>query len=333
MIHLMMFVCFDCGDAFQSQDIFSNHSCDSIDETTIIIKEADIKRHNETKRVQRQTAKNISNSKVKGESSGNIKCPLKCPKLFPKDQFMVKQAIRSHLIYSRLHKGEKKSDLIQILKEFPSLNCEICGTLLNSYANLKAHFKNVHTEVKMVPCPKCKASDKLYKECYLKDHLLKCHSDLVECNECGNQFNSYNIKRHIRVVHKKVKKHSCHICDFVAAEKRTMRVHILSVHQKARPFQCDECDFTCARIDNLNNHRTIMHAATNKLTLSDYGENITWNTVENMFSAQAIEKSSENQLFSTSEGDEKLPPSSVSVPTLSIALSSEDGKIVSWEEG
>ena len=106
--------------------------------------------------------------------------------------------------------------------------------------------------------------------------------------------------------------------QFIAAEKITMRVHILSVHQKARPFQCDECDYTCARLTNLNNHRTIMHAATNKLTLSDYGENITWNTVENMFSAQAIQKNSENQLFCTSEGAEKLPPSSVSVPTHQI---------------
>ena len=286
-----MFVCFDCGDAFQSQDVFSNHSCASNDEKRIIITEADIKRHKETKRVQRQTANKIPNSKVKGEgeSAEYIKCPLKCPKQFPKDQFMVKQAIRHHLIYGKFHKGANKlellnkSELFQTLKEFPSsLNCETCGMLTSSYPSLKSHFKNKHAEVKMVPCPKCK---KMFNQRYLKDHLYKFHSDLVECNECGNQFKSYNIKRHTREVHRQVKKHSCHQCEFVSAGKKTLGMHILSVHQKAKPFKCDECDFTCARIHNLNSHRKKIHAATNTLKLSDYGDNMTWNKVESIFSS------------------------------------------------
>ena len=160
----------------------------------------------------------------------------------------------------------------------------------------------------------------LYKHVW-DDRFQKCAGDssgLFICDNCASIFKrKADLRRHEISQHFEFK-HLCDVCGKKFTRLESLLLHLRNFHDKnEKTFQCDECDYTCARIDNLTNHRTIMHAATNKLTLRHYVENITWNTVENMFSAQAIEKSSENQAFSTSESDEKLPPSSVSVPTLS----------------
>ena len=138
-----MFVCFDCGDGFKTNETFLKHSCDaevSSFETNFVPKEENISAQVDIESYQRE------NTTVNDQKGGYIKCPMNCKKLFPKDQFMVPIALGEHVM--RSHKNEENSELFQkIVNQTPStLNCEICGTSFTTYSNLKSHFKNIHSE-------------------------------------------------------------------------------------------------------------------------------------------------------------------------------------------
>ena len=90
---------------------------------------------------------------------------------------------------------------------------------------------------------------------------------------------------------------------------------MLSMHHKVKPFMCDVCDFTCAKISNLNIHRRRIHSATENLTLSHFGDDLTWKKVENMFSAPTVQ---ENQKDQSKEDIEVC------------TTTNEDGEIVFW---
>ena len=70
---------------------------------------------------------------------------------------------------------------------------------------------------------------------------------------------------------------------------------MLSMHHKVKPFKCDVCEFTCANISNLNIHRRRIHSATENLTLSHYGDDLTWKKVETMFSAPTVQENPKDQ--------------------------------------
>ena len=89
-----------------------------------------------------------------------------------------------------------------------------------------------------------------------------------------------------------------------------------SMHHEVKPFMCDVCDFTCAKISNLNIHRRRIHSATENLTLSHYGDDMTWKKVETMFSTPTIQ---ENPIVQEKEHIEVT------------ATTNEDGEIVFWE--
>ena len=156
-----MFVCFDCGDGFKTNNHFLGHSCDvgvsSFETNFAIVKKENISDQGKIKSTQKE------NATVNNQQGGYIKCPMKCKKLFSKDQFMVPIALRDHVI--KRHKNEEHSELFQkIVNQAPSeLKCDICGKLFGSLGVLKQHYKRTHSEEKMVSCPKCKNSDKMYK--------------------------------------------------------------------------------------------------------------------------------------------------------------------------
>ena len=180
-----MFVCFDCGNGFGRHDEFLEHSCDadvSIFENNFDINDKEVTLIEKESYQQREDV-TVTPKNNKHKEGGYIKCPLKCRKLFQKDQFMVPIALKEHVIKS--HKSEENSELFQrIVNQAPSitLNCEVCGKLFTDYSSLMTHFNETHSKkVEMVPCQKC---DK-----------VKCQSDHLECKICGKQFNTHTSRK------------------------------------------------------------------------------------------------------------------------------------------
>ena len=183
-----MFVCFDCGDGFKTNETFLKHSCDaevSSFETNFVNKEQNISAQVEIESYQRE------NATVNDQKGGYIKCPMNCKKLFPKDQFLVPIALGEHVMKS--HKNEENSELYQkivnqnqsnettdlsFVSQTPStLNCEICGTSFTRFSSLKNHLKNIHYEgPPTLNCDMCGKS--FTSNSSLNSHLRNIHSEV-----------------------------------------------------------------------------------------------------------------------------------------------------------
>ena len=67
-----------------------------------------------------------------------------------------------------------------------------------------------------------------------------------KCNICGKSLKVYNMKKHIKEVHKKVKENRCDICDQSFSRPWVLKKHMKSKHSETEKFECD----TCKRIFN-----------------------------------------------------------------------------------
>jgi KRAB domain-containing zinc finger protein len=53
-----------------------------------------------------------------------------------------------------------------------------------------------------------------------------------KCNICDYETaQSYNLKKHIDSIHKRIKPYECNMCEFETAHKPHLRKHINSVHE------------------------------------------------------------------------------------------------------
>ena len=58
--------------------------------------------------------------------------------------------------------------------------------------------------------------------------------------------NKTSLKRHMDVVHLKLKKFKCNSCDFETNLKSDLNDHEKAVHLKIKYLKCDNCDFKCS---------------------------------------------------------------------------------------
>lgn len=82
----------------------------------------------------------------------------------------------------------------------------------------------------------------------------------VACEECGRVFgDSSSLKKHIRVVHRKVKDFPCDACGKTFAEKSNRSKHIIAAHLNQRSHPCDMCDKVFNFTDGLKRHKNNVH--------------------------------------------------------------------------
>ena len=91
---------------------------------------------------------------------------------------------------------------------------------------------------------------------YIRGALIRPFQ-CTDCDYAASQ--SYSLKHHIDVVHKRPKPFKCPECDYVAGRIYTLNNHIISVHKRLKPFKCLECDYAASVPRNLQRHINNVH--------------------------------------------------------------------------
>ena len=111
-----------------------------------------------------------------------------------------------------------------------SFQCEICFKEFVGCRSLRKHIKVIHEKVEPYKCDKCPY------ECsyigYLNRHML-AHERLKR--EIGKVF-------------------QCEICFKVFVGSRCLRKHIKVIHEKVKPYKCEKCPYKCSYVGDLNRH-------------------------------------------------------------------------------
>lgn len=82
----------------------------------------------------------------------------------------------------------------------------------------------------------------------------------VQCRECLRTFSEPSAARkHMRVVHLKLKAYACGICRRRFAERSNLKKHIIALHKRDRAHPCPTCGKTFSFSDGLRRHINNRH--------------------------------------------------------------------------
>jgi len=149
-------------------------------------------------------------------------------------------------------KEVRKKYLYYHMKNFHSAGsfpCDMCEYVGSSRDYLRAH-KSQHT-IKTQQCPVC---DKKVK--YLYRHMKRNCSGIpkqpVPCELCDKVLvDAQHLKKHVDIVHKKIKNTLCDLCDYKTYSLFNLRLHMSNVHdKKSLETICKECGVKTMSIDN-----------------------------------------------------------------------------------
>ena len=80
------------------------------------------------------------------------------------------------------------------------------------------------------------------------------------CEVCYFKFKQKgDLKRHVKIIHEKVRSFICKFCDLSFQTRGTLNRHVNSKHQEKKPFKCDVCDLAFSRSDHLKKHKKCKH--------------------------------------------------------------------------
>ena len=95
----------------------------------------------------------------------------------------------------------------------------------------------VHTQEKVVSCPKCGAL--FANNTKFRDHLLRQTIPTQCCSLCNKQFATERLlKEHFR---KHVNTHNCPHCDMTCTSQSSLMYHIAYRHSDNKPHECPLC--------------------------------------------------------------------------------------------
>ena len=146
------------------------------------------------------------------------------------------------------------------IKEF---ECKDCDKSFARKDKLADHVEAVHQKKQKYLCSKCGKG--FYHKFNMTRHVITCKKrgkkkEPRECPECDRVFTfKSELKRHIEVVHLKIKSHKCDQCGKGFSQKCMLDDHINAVHLKKREHQCQDCGSSFARLSQLNRHISAVH--------------------------------------------------------------------------
>ena len=139
-------------------------------------------------------------------------------------------------------------------KPRPKKVCPVCGEY-RSASGLKEHMLLVHGQGAMsVPCDLCDKSYpsiKLLKK-HVKDSHLGGKRVNATCTICGKVLRKHLMRKHILVVHEKIR-HHCTKCEKSFALAYDLEWHIKAVHLGIKP-KCKFCPMEFGRPADRNRH-------------------------------------------------------------------------------
>ncbi|XP_059047314.1 zinc finger protein 239-like isoform X1 [Achroia grisella] len=232
------FPCSDCGQKFDTQNIFNQH----------------IAKHNHIKSKMylncdicdfRDIAKISLERHIMKVHPTNLYFVCE----YCNESFKSKNCLEDHVltcsrkfrekVHSRTHSGEKPNE------------CTICHSRYSQKGSLKVHLRT-HSGEKPYECTICQ-----YR-CSVKGKLkihLRTHSGEkpYECTICQYRCSKKgNLKIHLRT-HSGEKPYECTICQYRCSEKGSLKVH-LRTHSGEKPYECTICQYRCSQKGDLKRH-------------------------------------------------------------------------------
>ena len=177
-------------------------------------------------------------------------------------------------------------------------HCDKCAKIFKSITGLKRHIEIAHGEQKFIQCDQCDktfTNDIVYKS-HKKKHNAKPVETAFVCDLCGKSYKTKGnlkvhcisehstpqekakyvvkceypdcnftglarnqVKRHVEIVHLKVKKFECAHCQKGFYKKDSLEEHTNGVHLNIKNLECDVCDFATAYTSTLKEHKKVAH--------------------------------------------------------------------------
>lgn len=141
-----------------------------------------------------------------------------------------------------------------------SYTCDECNTLFNSIILYKSHVKKHHSNANTSTtttsaAPETKTVRKKPQAATDIDQYLRIENDQMFCTECEKTMTTRNAARtHIEMVHLKIRKFTCEMCDKEFYLKKDFNDHT-RIHTAETPFPCTMCDKRFRTTSMLNEHR------------------------------------------------------------------------------
>jgi hypothetical protein len=122
-------------------------------------------------------------------------------------------------------------------------------------------------------CNRCKMNLKLNEftrkrdDSYMK-RCIECNAKCKKANEkrdhkCGQCNMVYSttgtLKRHIKMIHDKIKDHACSNCEYKCSTASSLKKHIKAMHLQIKDHVCDQCEYKCSQAGNLKKHVRAVH--------------------------------------------------------------------------
>ncbi|XP_058170030.1 zinc finger protein 845-like [Anopheles ziemanni] len=151
-----------------------------------------------------------------------------------------------------LVKHQKRHDPGYTTPEPTTFVCETCGKTFSTSGALKKH-SYIHTGNMPFHCGVC---DKKYPTSYkLKEHTMR-HQGIKNhtCPQCGlKKTTMHELRAHMKY-HTKDKQFPCEFCEHVFLNQGNLKRHIRIVHRKIKSYNCTHCSQSFGKAETLKNH-------------------------------------------------------------------------------
>ena len=164
-------------------------------------------------------------------------------------------------------KQQRKVHIRDVHNKLPiSYECNECGQKTRNQKLLNIHLKAVHfPTIKGFPCKFCGYHYNSLLE--IERHMQQMHAnELVECNYCSKKFSTENnLYSHVKKHHNEKldssdqKEYACDWCNYSGRTSIHLNKHIRSVHKNVRRHKCNQCDFTSYATTALKRHIASIH--------------------------------------------------------------------------